>query len=82
VKASTQGHYVLNYNGVMDPDASEVQRVMAQFKALKCEEVLPGTIRVTGNRQEIESIAKALEDWLLSEEGRLTANPPLPALDN
>ena len=44
------------------------------------KEVLPGTIRVQGDRESVEKAASALPHWTLAPEGRLSNAPPRKSL--
>ena len=69
--------FVLTYQEVADPAADQVAEALKQLDQFEAEEVLPGTIRVVGERAKVEAAARPLSgEWTISQEGRLSAPPP------
>lgn len=72
----TTKSYVLVYSDTRDPSRAETDQVLDQLRPLPAEEVLPGTIRVTGSRREVEKCIIDLGQWHLSTEKMFELNPP------
>lgn len=72
--------FVLVYAEDRDPSREETARVLAQLRPLCAEEVLPGTIRITGRRHEVERCAGSLVQWRLSTEKLFRLDPPCKSL--
>jgi hypothetical protein len=72
--------FVLTYESLDDPARDEVAEVLHGLEPLQAEEVLPGTIRVQGDRESVERAASALPHWTLAPEGRLSNAPPRKSL--
>lgn len=75
-KAPGKTCFVLTYESLDDPGREEVARVLSDLQPLAAEEVLPGTIRVTGDKASVEKAAGGLPHWSLAPEGRLSSTPP------
>ncbi len=71
--------FVLVYADDRDPSREETAEVLDQLSPLPAEEVIPGTIRVTGPRREVERCTGALAHWKLSREKVFRLNPPWKA---
>lgn len=72
--------HVLVFADDRDPSQEETARVLKQLQPLPAEEVLPGTIRVTGSRRDIERCVTALHHWTLGTEKLFRLNPPHKSL--
>ncbi|WP_199259945.1 hypothetical protein [Paracoccus binzhouensis] len=72
--------FVLVYSDDRDPSREETAEALDQLKPLTAEEVIPGTIRVTGPRREVEKCMGALDHWRLSREKIFRLDPPCKAL--
>lgn len=68
--------FVLVFSDDRDPSREETARALDQLKTLSAEEIIPGTIRVTGSRHEVEKCAGALLLWRLSTEKLFKLDPP------
>ena len=71
--------FVLVYADDRDPSREETAEVLDQLSPLPAEEVIPGTIRVTGPRREVERCTGALAHWKLSRVKVFRLNPPWKA---
>lgn len=69
-------NYVLVYADDHDPAPEETAELLATLRPLSAEEVLPGTVRVTATRREVEACLGGMAHWQLSSEKVLTLNPP------
>ena len=78
-KSKSNECFVLVYSDDRDPSREETAEVLDQLSPLPAEEVIPGTIRVTGPRREVERCTGALAHWKLSREKVFRLNPPWKA---
>lgn len=75
-KQADTDKFVLVYQGVDDPDARKVAAVRKILAPANVEEVLPGTLRITGDKAKLEASAKTLKSWSLAPEGVFTDTRP------
>lgn len=68
--------FVLVYEDDGDPTPEETSATLEFLKPFEAEEVVPGTIRVTGEPTSIAAKAGDLEHWQLSKEKQFELNPP------
>lgn len=71
-----QESFVLVYADDRDPSREETAQALALLQPFSVEEVVPGTIRVTGDRDRVVRSVHDLDRWQLSSEKRLNLNPP------
>ena len=69
-------NFVLTFDDFNDPSREQTARVLEELRPLTAEEIVPGTIRIEGERAQVESVARKLHNWHLSEEGILSHEPP------
>ncbi|MDT1062014.1 hypothetical protein RM190_09115 [Paracoccus sp. CPCC 101403] len=69
-------NFVLVYSEAGDPTREETAEVLDHLKSVKAQEVIPGTIKVTGRQSEVEKCLDGLNQWELSSEKILAFDPP------
>ncbi|TWI37139.1 hypothetical protein [Paracoccus sulfuroxidans] len=69
-------NFVLVYSDDRDPSREETAEALDQLKPLPAEEVIPGTIRVTGKRSDVEKCMSHLHQWRMSTEKLFKLNSP------
>lgn len=81
VQPSTSGDteiFVLTFEDIDDPSQEQTAEVMDQLSSFDTREVIPGTIQIVGQPQDVEKAASDLKTkkWNLSRERSLSSNPP------
>lgn len=68
--------FILTYEDLNDPTPGQIDEVLKRLDSFRTEEVVPGTIRVTGARGAVEQATNDMQKWNLSTEKSLSDTPP------
>ncbi|MDE4618398.1 hypothetical protein [Sinorhizobium meliloti] len=75
--AQRKESFVLIYSDDSDPSAAETAAALNILKRFAAEEIIPGTIRVIGDRDNVlKTVHNKLDHWEVSNEKQFELNPP------